>query len=159
MWSKPTRPQRSYSLASPGETVRHALKVRERLGVAANSGIPNNDQSSILLGRDLRMPYLPRGVAQPAELVKHLNALGPFPPGVVNLRYTLDDDWSGDPAIFFWITLSDEAARTPALSETAKRIKSFITQQLDPVGQWGLIPYFNFRSRSEQEKLKEEVFG
>ena len=34
-----------------------------------------------------------------------------------------------------------------------------ITQQLDPVGQWGLIPYFNFRSQSEQASLKEEVFG
>ena len=66
---------------------------------------------------------------------------------------------SGDPAIFFWITVSDEAAHPATLSQTARGIKSFITERLDPVGQWGLIPYFNFRSRSEQEKLKEEVFG
>jgi len=102
---------------------------------------------------------LPRGVAQPTELVKHLNALAPFPSGVVNLRYTFDDDWSGDPAIFFWITLSDEAARPAVLSKTSRRIKDFITQRLDPMGQWGLIPYFNFRSQSEQASLKEEVFG
>jgi len=105
------------------------------------------------------MSYLPRGVAQPTELVKHINALGPLPPGVVNMRYTLGNDWSGDPAIFFWITLSDEAARPAALSQNARRVKSFVTQQLDPAGQWGLIPYFNFRSQSEQERLKEEVFG
>lgn len=105
------------------------------------------------------MAYLPRGVAQPADLIKHLNALAPFPPGVVNLRYTLDEDWSGDPAIFFWITLSDEAAHPKTLSQTTRRIVSRITQQLDPAGQWGLIPYFNFRSQSEQAKLKEEVFG
>jgi hypothetical protein len=103
--------------------------------------------------------YLPRGVAQPTELIKQLNALAPYPPGVVNLRYTIDNDWSGDPAIFFWITLSDDAARPPILSQTSRRIMDFIAQQLDPVGQWGLIPYFNFRSHSEQTKLKEEVFG
>jgi hypothetical protein len=102
---------------------------------------------------------LPRGVAQPTELDKHLNALAPFPSGVVNLRYTIDDDWSGDPAIFFWITLSDEAARRAVLSQTSRRIMDFITQPLDPMGQWGLIPYFNFRSQSEQANLKEEVFG
>jgi hypothetical protein len=102
---------------------------------------------------------LPRGVAQPGELSKNLNALAPFPPGVVNLRHTIDNDWSGDPAIFFWITLSDEAASPAVLSQTSRRIMDFITQRLDPLGQWGLIPYFNFRSKSEQENLKEEVFG
>jgi hypothetical protein len=102
---------------------------------------------------------LPRGVAQKTELVKHLNALASFPPGVVNWRYTIDSDWSGDPAIFFWITLSDEAASPPVLSQNSRRIMDFFTQQLDPVGQWDLIPYFNFRSQSEQAKLREEVFG
>ncbi len=102
---------------------------------------------------------LPRGVSQPAELSKHVNALAPFPAGVVNLRYTVENDWSGDPAIFFWITLSDESARPPILSQTGRRIMDFITQRLDPAGQWGLIPYFNFRSQSEQANLKEEVFG
>jgi hypothetical protein len=106
--------------------------------------------------RELSMP---RGVAQPAELIKRLNALTPFPSGVVNLRYTFDDDWSGDPAIFFWITLSDEASRREVLSQNSRRITEFITQRLDPIGQWGLIPYFNFRSQSEQANLKEEVFG
>jgi hypothetical protein len=102
---------------------------------------------------------LPRGVAQPTELIKHLNTLEPFPSGVVNLRYTVDNDWSGDPAIFFWITLSDEAARPAVLSGNSRRIMEFITQRLEPMSQWGLIPYFNFRSQSEQAYLKEEVFG
>jgi hypothetical protein len=77
----------------------------------------------------------------------------------VNLRYTIDNDWSGDPAVFFWITLSDEAAHPTVLPQTTRQIRNFITQQLDPAGQWDLIPYFNFRSQSEQAKLKEEVFG
>jgi len=102
---------------------------------------------------------LPRGVAQQTELIRHLEELGPFPPGVVNMRYTVDSDWSGDPAIFFWITLSDDAARRVVLSQTSRRIMDFITERLDPMGQWGLIPYFNFRSQSEQANLKEAVFG
>ena len=102
---------------------------------------------------------LPRGVAQPMELIKRLNALAPYPSGVVNLRYTVDDDWSGDPAIFFWITLSDEAARRATLSQTSRRIVDFITQRIDPIGQWDLIPYFSFRSQSEQATLQEEIFG
>jgi len=102
---------------------------------------------------------LPRGVAQPWELDKCLKALGPFPPGIVNLRYTLEEDWSGDPAIFFWITLSDEAAHREVISQTCRRIMDFFTERLDSMGQWGLIPYFNFRSQSEQAILKEEVFG
>ena len=101
---------------------------------------------------------LPRGEAQRAELDRHLKALPPFP-GVAKLRYTVENDWSGDPAIFFWITLSDDMARPEVLSETSRRIMDFITQRLDPAGQWGLIPYFNFRSQSEQAKLQEEVFG
>jgi len=107
------------------------------------------------------MPYMPRGVAQPAELAKHLNALLPFPPelGVVNFRYTLEDDWSGDPAIFFWVTLSDEAARMPKLSDNADRIQDLVTQRVDFAREWDLIPYFSFRSQSEQAKLKDEKFG
>jgi hypothetical protein len=103
--------------------------------------------------------YLPRGVAQPVELIKSLNALQPLPPEVVKWRFTIDNDWSGDPSLFFWITLSDKAAQPQNLRQITKRIAGIITQQIDPRGQWGLIPYFNFRSQSEQETLKEEVFG
>ena len=103
--------------------------------------------------------YLPRGIAQPTELIKQINALAPYPPGVVNLRYSVADDWSGDPAIFFWITLSDEASRRGVLSQNSQCIRDFITQRLDPIGQWGQIPYFSFRSQSEQAKLRDEVFG
>jgi hypothetical protein len=61
---------------------------------------------------------LPRGVAQPNQLAKQLNALSPLPLGVVKLRYTLDNDWSSDSAIFFWITLSDENASKTLLPRT-----------------------------------------
>jgi hypothetical protein len=104
--------------------------------------------------------YLPRGVAPPVELIKSLNALQPYlPPAIVNWRYNIENDWSGDPALFFWMTLSDEAARPQNLPQITKHITGIITRRIDPRGQWGLIPYFSFRSQSEQAALKEEVFG
>jgi hypothetical protein len=85
-----------------------------------------------------------------------------LPPTVARWRYTLENDWSGDPAIFFWIILTDEAARVEdpsRLSEVTRPIADLITREIDPLGEWGLIPYFHFRSQSEQAKLKEKVFG
>ena len=44
-----------------------------------------------------------RGVAQAAELQTKLNGIMPQPsPGVVKWRHTFGNDWTGDPAIFFW---------------------------------------------------------
>jgi len=35
---------------------------------------------------------------------------------------------------------------------------NLINSKVDLRGDWGLIPYFNFRSVSEQAKLKDEVY-
>ena len=106
------------------------------------------------------MPYLHRGAPQPTELIERLEALGSvMPTTVVHWRYTFDDDWSGDPAVFFWITLSNDAASPENLRRTTQQVNDIITGTIDPLRDWGLIPYLNFRSQSEQAKLKEEVFG
>ena len=102
---------------------------------------------------------LPRGTVEAAELDKRVKGLAPWPDGVVNLRYSVADDWSGDPAIFFWITLSDDAARREVLGQTSRRVRGFIEERLDPMGQWGLLSYVSFRSESEQAMLKDKVFG
>jgi len=100
-----------------------------------------------------------RGLAQPAEIDKQFKSLPPFPPGVVKVRYTLEDDWTGEPVIFFWITLSDDAARDEVLHQTSRQVRDFITERLDPMAQWGLFPHFYVRSQSEQEQLKDPAFG
>ena len=105
------------------------------------------------------MIILPRGVAHRTELDEKIKSLAPFPPGVVNLRYTVEDDWSGDTSIFFWITLSDESSERPILHQTAQSIRNYITEKLDPAGQWDLFPHFHFRSQSEQAMLKGKKFG
>lgn len=105
------------------------------------------------------MTILPRGVAQPAELKKQIDALAPFPPGVANLRYDVEDDWTGEPVIFFWITLTDESSELPILHQTAQRIRNYIEERLGPLGKWDLFPHISFRSQSEQAMLQGKNFG
>jgi len=78
-------------------------------------------------------------------------------PGVVKWRHTFDSDWSGDPAIFFWVTLTDDASKKANLSKATTSFRKAITDRIDFLNDWGLIPYFNFRSESERAKLKDEV--
>ena len=105
------------------------------------------------------MPNRPRGIAQPAELVKSLNGVYHLmPPGFVKWNYTFGNDWSGDPAVFFWVVLSAEASNPKNLRQVTSAIANIVTQNVDPLNEWGLIPYFSFRSQSEQAELKEEVF-
>ena len=105
------------------------------------------------------MAYLAKGIAQGAELVKKFNQLDHVViPGVEKWRYTFADDWSGDPAIFFWVTLTDEASKPQNLKQAKAAFIGTINRHVDLSGEWGLIPYFNFRSRSEQLSLKDEVY-
>jgi hypothetical protein len=105
------------------------------------------------------MAYLAKGVAQASDLVKRFNRLSHVViPGVEKWNYTFEDDWSGDPAIFFWVIVNDEASKPQNLRQVRAAFMAQINKDVDLPGEWGLIPYFNFRSRSEQAKLKDEVY-
>jgi len=80
-------------------------------------------------------------------------------PDVVRIRYTTGDDWSGEPAIFFRVLLSDPASRPDRLNEVTRRIAARISQHVDPLQSWGLVPYFKFRSQSEQAVIQEEAWA
>ncbi len=99
------------------------------------------------------------GISQAAELHKQLNGITPQPaPGVVRWQHTFGTDWSGDPAIYFWVVLTDEASRKANLRESADGFTDVISGQVDLLNDWGLIPYFHFRSESEQAALQDEVY-
>ena len=101
-----------------------------------------------------------RGVAQAAELQKQLNGILPQPSaGVVKWRHTFGNDWAGDPAIFFWVTLTDEASKKENLSRATEEFRKVLCEQIDFQNDWDLIPYFNFRSQSEQAVLNDEVYA
>lgn len=99
------------------------------------------------------------GISQAAELQKKLNGIMPQPsPGVVRWRHTFGSDWSGDPAIYFWVVLTDEASRKENLKKSTEGFTNAIGQHVDLLNDWGLIPYFHFRSESEQAVLQDEVY-
>ena len=103
---------------------------------------------------------LAKAFAQQAELDQAIDrvkqSLGP---DVVRLRYTLGQDWSGESAIFFRIVLSERASRRDQLWNSTSQIETAIVQQLQPLEQWGVLPYFNYRSQSEQATLQEEAWA
>jgi hypothetical protein len=78
-----------------------------------------------------------------------------MPPAFIGWDYALKEDWSGDPSIFFYITLSDEASKRGNLRRIAAEISGKISESIQPLDRYGLNAYFHFRSQSEQAILKE----
>jgi hypothetical protein len=102
---------------------------------------------------------IPKGVANPEQIAAGIASVEQkLAPDVVRIRYTIGDDWSGEQAVFFRILLSDAASRPDRLREVTSRVRALITQQVDPLNSWGLIPYLKFRSQSEQAVLQEPAW-
>jgi hypothetical protein len=72
---------------------------------------------------------------------------------VVSIIPTLGDDWSGEPAVFFMVILADADSRRDRLLMISNQVSQAIVQEVQPLEQRGVLPYFNFRSQSEQAKL------
>jgi len=80
-------------------------------------------------------------------------------PDVVSIIPTLGNDWSGEPAVFFMVILSDVASSRERLLSVTDRVSKAIVGELEPLEEWGVLPYFNFRSQSEQAKLNEPTLA
>jgi hypothetical protein len=78
-------------------------------------------------------------------------------PDVVQIRYDIGRDWSGDWAIFFRVLLSDEASRM-RLREVTTQVVRRLAERLD-FPSMGLFAYHNFRSVSEQADLREAAWA
>ena len=83
------------------------------------------------------------------EIVKAIRKLGKE---VVRVSYSLGTDSTGEPSLFFRIVLTNAASREDELAEVTGRIEATLFDELRPYENWVLIPYFSFRSKSEQEK-------
>ena len=77
---------------------------------------------------------------------------------VVRIRYDIGTDWIGTPSVFFRIILTDNASKPENLREVAQRISLKLMNEAK-TDESGLHAYFNFRSRSEQAKLKEPAWA
>src|ERR1700684_3347327 len=80
-----------------------------------------------------------------------------FPGEVVRIRHSFSRDWDGDPAINFRIVLTDKVRRDHRLSELADVIGGTLIRDLALYESEysAYIPYFYYRSKSEEDKLKD----
>ena len=97
----------------------------------------------------LKQPQINRVVS---EVVRELY------PDVQLIRYEIAQDWTGQWAVFFRVLLSDEAAKRANLREIAPRVRWMVSDKLD-IPNLGMFPFFEFRSQSEQNELKDPVWA
>jgi len=84
-----------------------------------------------------------------AEIKSAFRKLGPE---AVHVAYSLGADSTGEPSIFFRITLADSAAREDTIADVTGQIATILFEEIRPIENWALHPYFNFRSQSEQKR-------
>ena len=72
-----------------------------------------------------------------------------FPPQVLSVTPTLGTDWNGESAVFFDVILADNSVPRPQLLAFTKRVSRAIVQEIRPLEEWGVLPYFNFLTESE----------
>jgi hypothetical protein len=79
-------------------------------------------------------------------------------PDVVRIRYTIGEDWTGEPSIFFRVLLSDAASRPGGLAEIALRVTARLEDEIRP-DEFGFHAYHDFRSDSEQAELQDPAWA
>ncbi|MDZ4799200.1 MAG: hypothetical protein SGI92_13640 [Bryobacteraceae bacterium] len=98
----------------------------------------------------------PTGFVDQAQLAsavqKAAHALGPE---VVRVKHAIGADTSGDPAIFFRIVLAEWAVDEETLADVTGKIATTLFDEIRPCENWGLVPYFTFRSSSEENTDRE----
>jgi hypothetical protein len=79
-----------------------------------------------------------------------------FPDEVVRIRHSFSRDWDGDPAIYFRIVFTDDAVKRYPLWELTHRVEDALIEDLALfTSEYSVyIPYFNFRTKTEQDEVK-----
>lgn len=109
-------------------------------------------------GSEYIMPLVPSGFVRQADIAEVAERVAEeLRPDVLRIRCSVGEDWSGDPAVFFRIVLSDNASKPGRLSGVTRRVTEKLVSAVQPA-ELGLLPYYNYRSASEQAQLKEEAW-
>lgn len=98
--------------------------------------------------------YIHRGHLD--AIVKEAGAL--LGPEVLHVAYSIRPDSTDEPSIFFRILLTDAAVREDTIVDVTRRISEVLLAAVRPLEDWGLRPYFNYRSKSEQDRRKDPDF-
>jgi len=80
------------------------------------------------------------------------NALNSLSPEVTHVSYRIRPDSTDEPSIFFRIVLADAYIDEDTIADLTGRISRILLDAVGPVDNWGLRPYFNYRSKSEQDR-------
>jgi hypothetical protein len=102
------------------------------------------------------MPMVPTGYVHQGHLdaiVKEAGAL--LGPEVLRLAYRIGPDSTDEPSIFFRILLADAAIREDTIVDVTRRIAEVLLGAVRPLEDWGLRPYFNYTSKSEQDRHRD----
>jgi hypothetical protein len=102
------------------------------------------------------MPSVPAGFVHQTQLADEIaKAIAKLGQDVVRVKHSLGTDSTGESSIFFRIVLTDPASREDRLAEVTNRIATVLFDEIRPHENWGLLPYFSFRSESEQKKRND----
>ena len=103
------------------------------------------------LTRDNGFVYTPTGLIHQGELAAQIaRAKSSLGPEVAHVAYRIGADSTGEASIFFRITLLDWAIDENLIADVTGRVATTLFDEIRPLDNWGLRPYFNFRSHSEQ---------
>jgi hypothetical protein len=70
----------------------------------------------------------------------------------VHVAYSLGPDSTDEPSLFFRILLADAYIHEETIADLTGRITGALFDAVRPIENWGLRAYFNFRSKSEQDR-------
>ena len=80
-------------------------------------------------------------------------------PDVVRIRYEFRNDWTGDPSVFFLITVPDEVFTQRRTVEASEKISRAIRTEIEPWEEWDVRSYFDYRSASTQARVQEPAWA
>jgi hypothetical protein len=99
---------------------------------------------------------VPTGIVHQTQIDNKIaKAIRRLPTDAVHVNYSLGTDSTGEPSIFFRIVLTDAASKEDQLTQVTDRIAMILFDGVRPHENWGLLPYFSFRSQSEQEERND----
>jgi hypothetical protein len=107
--------------------------------------------------RDNTIVYIAKAFAQQAQFFAVIAQAASTLP-IVSVTPSLGTDWNGESAVFFQVVLADGTPRSQLLDLT-KQISQTIIKQVQPLEEWGVLPYFDFRTQSEQARIKEPTLA